>query len=867
MYNNKAECDDYLISEKDTYSNKRIYNRMKYLVLSLFILLCSLSAASQSPTQQYQNNRSLGNTLPQQQMGSQATQSKTLTPQEIEQAKALGLSEVDIQNAINTQRTEDGNNSFNAETNQMLKSLEYDQDNQNWMQADSLRQLEKANKTRLRTIEEFRDFQEFERYLKFFETKELGDSIFGVEIFSSENLTFAPSSTLPTPKNYKLSAGDEIAVNIWGASENNFIQQISRDGNIIVPNIGPIYLAGLTIAEAEIRLKNQLSQIYAGLSAEEPNTYVKISLGQLRSIKVNIAGEVKAPGTYTLSSLSSLFNALYAAGGVNRIGSMRSIKLYRESKEIATLDVYDYLIHGKYETNVRLEDQDMIIVQPYVSRVRAVGKIKRPRIYELKKGETVEDLLTFCGGFTGDALKEQIKVNRQNGKMYSIFDVKTNEYSSFQIIDGDIVFADRIIDRYENRVRIAGSVYRPGSYALSDKMNTVKQLIEMAQGLKDETFMEKAVLTRRNDDTTPHITSINLKALMSGSIPDIELKREDSLYIATIYDMRENYTVTINGAVNFESTFTYADNMTIKDLVIMAKGFKESASLGNISVSRQIKDEYATTVSQKMAETYSFSIHDDLSIEDEAARFTLKPFDIVTVRYSPGFNPQQMVYVNGEIIFRGPYVIEKRGMRLSELVKKAGGTTGEAYIKGASITRKMTKGEKQKIESLIRLSADTTGGKKIDSTLLKIDSYKIGIDLDLALKNPGSDYDIRLIDGDSLYIPQFLNTVKISGAVLFPNATTFNSKKSLRFYIDQAGEYAEFAKRKPIVIYANGQVDVTKTRFIFFKKYPKIEPGCEIVVPMKMPKGVSNLAQIAQVSAMTTSMASVVLGMINVLKK
>ena len=608
------------------------------------------------------------------------------------------------------------------------------------------------------------------------QNKTLENTVFGREIFSNKQLSFAPDLNIPTPKNYTLGAGDELLIHVWGDSELNLKLKISPEGTIIVPNLGPVAVGGLTVASAEERLRQQLSQIMSTLSGEgEGNTFVSVSLSQIRSIKVNIVGEVIAPGTYTLPSLATLFNALYAAGGVNEIGSLRHIKVYRNSKEVADLDVYDYLLQGKYETNIRLEENDMVIVGPYEQLAVARGKVKRNRIFEMRKGETLQQLLDMAGGFTGDAYTKDVRIKRKSDSRYRIATVAKDQFASFIMQDGDSLSVDSVIPFYENRLTITGAVWRPGEYELSESVHTVKQLVAQAAGLKGDEFAGRALITRLNPDFTNTTIAVDIKGILNGSAPDMTLQAEDQLHIPSLFDLREPYTIKVRGAVNNPDTvLPYRHNLTIEDAIILAGGLRESASSINIEVARRIKDASSAQQSNQIAEIYNFTLNENLQVTTGDQVFTLEPFDEVYVRFSPGYHAQEVITINGEITFAGSYVLETKNARLSDLVAKAGGITPDAYVKGASLKRKLTEDEMKRIDAMLTLSeANKQSKDSIGLQMSNITEYSVGIDLEKALKHPGSLDDIVLRDGDELYIPQLQSTVKMSGAVTYPNSVTY----------------------------------------------------------------------------------------------
>ena len=704
---------------------------------------------------------------------------------------------------------------------------------------------------------------------------DLSGTVFGREIFSNKNLSFEPNLNVPTPKGYVLSAGDELLINVWGDSELNLKLKVSPEGTILIPNLGPVSVSGLTIETAENRIRQELGRIMSTLSGDTDgaNTFVSVSLSQIRSIKVNIVGEVVAPGTYTLPSFATLFNALYAAGGVNEIGSLRGIKVYRNSKEVAKLDVYDYLLNGKYNTNIRLEENDMVIVSPYDQLAVVQGKVKRNRIFELKKGETLSQLLNMAGGFTGDAYKKDVRIKRKAGSRYQIATVTEDKYPTFAMMDGDSLLVDSVIPFYENRLTVTGAVWRPGEYELNGAVHTVRQLVDQAVGLKGDEFAGRAQITRLNPDFTTTVIAVDIRGILNGTAPDMELKPEDQLSIPSLFDLREPYTIKVSGAINYVDTvLPYRNNLTVEDAIMMAGGLKESAATVNVEVARRIKDTKTYENTNRTAEVFNFALNDNLGLISTDGKksdtvFTLEPFDEVYVRFSPGYQEQQVVKVNGEITFAGDYVLAEKNSRLSDIIAKAGGITPDAYVKGASLKRQLTEDEMRRLETLLQLSANKQSRDSVALSLENIKDYSVGIDLEKALTNPGSAHDVVLRDGDELYIPQFQSTVKISGAVTYPNSVTYTNGMSVKSCLSQAGGYNDIARKYPIVIYMNGKVATTRKRFIFFKHYPKVEPGSEIVVPAKTQQDrKTSLAEILSITSSTTSMAAMITSIINTLK-
>lgn len=702
---------------------------------------------------------------------------------------------------------------------------------------------------------------------------DLSETVFGREIFTNKNLSFEPDLNIPTPKDYVLSAGDELLISVWGDSELNLKLKVSPEGTILVPNLGPVVVAGLTVEVAESRLRQELGRIMSSLSgAGEGNTFVSVSLSQIRSIKVNIVGEVVAPGTYTLPSFATLFNALYAAGGVNDIGTLRNIKVYRNSKEVANLDVYNYLLNGKYATNIRLQENDMIIVGPYDRLAVVRGKVKRNRIFEMKGGETLEQLLSMAGGFTGDAYTKDVRIKRKADSRYQIATVKKEQFSTFLMQDGDSLQVDSVIPFYENRLTITGAVWRPGEYEWGPSLHTVKQLVKQAAGLKGDEFAGRAQITRLNPDFTTTMVAIDIRGILNGTTPDVELRPEDEIVIPSLFDLREAYTIKVSGAVNYKDTILpYRHNLTIEDAIMMAGGLQESASTVNVEVARRIKDSHSKESSNRIAEVFTFTLNDGLAFPSGGVFndtiFTLEPFDEVYVRFSPGYQEQQVVKINGEITFSGSYVLAEKNTRLSDVIAKAGGVTPDAYVKGASLKRQLTDDEMRRLETLLELSANKQSKDSVGLSLDNIKDYSVGIDLEKALAHPGTADDVVLRDGDILYIPQLQSTVKVSGAVTYPNSVTYTKGMSVKDYLGQAGGYNDTARKYPIVIYMNGKVATTQRTGIFFKRYPKVEPGCEIVVPSKTQQDRrANLAEIMSIGSSATSMAAMITSIVNMVK-
>lgn len=701
--------------------------------------------------------------------------------------------------------------------------------------------------------------------------------IFGHSIFRNRNLTFEPSLNIATPLNYQLGPGDEVIIDIWGASQTTIRETISPEGTIQVENLGPVYLNGLTVKAADAHLKEEFSKIYSGIAGENPNSQIKLTLGEIRSIQVNIMGEVKTPGTYTLSSFATVFHALYQADGVSDIGSLRTIKVYRENKLKATLDIYEYIMEGRMSDDVRLMDNDVIVVEPYNCLVNLVGKVKRPMYYELKPVESVASLLKYAGGFTGDAYTKNVRIIRKSGREHQIYNIEEFDFSMFSLADGDSVTVDSVLARFANRVEVKGAVYRPGMYQMDGAITTIKELINAAEGVRGDAFLNRGVLHRENEDLTLQAMSVDIKGLLNGTIPDIALQKNDILFIPSIHDIQENRTLRIYGEIAFPGLYEYAENSTLEDVILQAGGLKEAASTVRVDVSRRIKNPKALTTNNEIAQTFSFSLKDGFVVDGEVG-FTLEPFDEIYVRKSPGYQQQQNVMVEGEVLFGGTYALNRKNQRLSELIVDAGGLTPEAYARGARLERKMTEEEKLRMKAVIRmaeiekasmaeLDSNNPNSALRDSLMYKTldlgDTYYVGIELDKALAQPGGDADIVLREGDKVIVPQFTSTVKINGAVMHPNTVTYKQGQKKSYYIDMAGGYNFRAKKsRAYVIYMNGTVARLKSG-----SRDAIQPGCEIVVPTKQLKRGLSIGEIMNISTSTVSMATLITSMASTLSK
>lgn len=686
------------------------------------------------------------------------------------------------------------------------------------------------------------------------EVTEPGRRVFGRDIFTSRNLTFAPSANLPTPTNYVLGPGDEVFIDIWGTNQASIRQTISPDGTINIPDIGVVNLNGMTVKEADSYMRRKLGQIYS-VDGDDAKSDIKLTLGNIRTIQVNLMGEVANPGTYYLSSLSNLYHALHRAGGVSDLGSLRDIKLVRKGKTIATIDVYDLILNGKADGNVILEEGDIIIVPPYSQIVELDGNVKRPMAYELKEGETVQDLIGYAGGFTSDAYQDNLRMVRQNGKEYQVYTIDQPDYETFTLMDGDVLTVGAMLDRFTNKIEINGAVYRPGVYQLSDGTSTVSQLIAKADGLKGDAFTNRALLHREREDLTLEVIPVDIKAVLDGTAEDIRLQKNDVLYIPSVHDLQDLGYISVGGEVARPGRFVFAENTTLEDAIMQAGGLLESASTVKIDVNRRIRNPKSTDQSSTIGEVYTFAFKDGYVLDGETG-FKLQPYDQIYVRRSPGYVEQATVTISGEAIFPGTYVMTQKEERLSDLVQKAGGLNDWAYVKGARLLRQMN------AEELARLSATLEavdrGRDSVDVSMIDFSRvYTVGIDLEKALAAPGGDFDLVLREGDRLIIPEYTNTVRISGNVMQPNTVTFIPNQTVREYVMQAGGYGYRAKKsKAYIVYMNGTI--TKAKKLSFDV---VQPGCEIVIPNKREKngdGVEKFLSIATTSSSIATMLATV---------
>lgn len=675
-----------------------------------------------------------------------------------------------------------------------------------------------------------------------------GKKVFGRDIFNNKNLNFEPNMNLATPQNYVLGPGDKVYVDIYGASQKTEELIVSPDGAITVPGYGPIQVSGLTVAAAQGKIRSTLGSRYA-------SSNVKLTVGQTRTIQVNVMGEVMAPGSYTLSAFATVFHALYMAGGTNEIGTLRNIKVMRGGRLASTVDVYQYILSGRLAGNIRLQDNDVILVGPYDCIVDVSGNVKRPMAFEMRKNESVKTLLDYAGGFSANAYKDQIRLIRRSGRLKTVYNIKEFDMNGFKLADGDSLSVDSMLDRYENMVEIRGAVFRSGMYRLGEEVTSVKSLIEAADGLMEEAMTSRAVIRRVKPNRTFEVISVDVQGILDGTVPDEPLKNEDILFIPTLQERITERTVTIQGEVQFPGTYEYADNESIEDLVLRAGGLTDAASTVKIDVSRRIRDPKAQSSGDEISKNYSFSLKDGFVVDGEKS-FSLEPFDVVQVRKSPGYIEPRTVFVQGEVAFGGQFTLSKKNQRLSDLIHAAGGTTKDAYVRGARLERHMNADEKARMQAVIDMAKQNADGK--DSVDLKkletTEFYTVGIDLEKALANPGGDYDIVVRDSDRIVVPEYNGTVKISGNVLFPNTVAYQQGKSWKYYVNQAGGFGTRSKKsKTYIVYQNGTVTQVGKG--------KIEPGCEVIVPSKGPRNPNAITQWLGIGSSMASLATMLVAL------
>ena len=728
--------------------------------------------------------------------------------------------------------------------------------------------------------------------------------IFGYKLFHNRNLDFNPSLNLPTPQGYIVGGGDQLLVDVYGVSQQSFDLTVTPEGRVLLPNIGPVQVGGSTIEAATSRIKTALGRIYSGLLGSNPSTFLQVRLGNIRSIKVSMVGELTKPGTYTLPSFATVFNGLFAAGGPNENGAFRNIQVYRDSRLVATVDIYEFLAKGEQTSNITLQDNDVVIVPPVQSRIEISGPVRREGFYEVKQGETLEDLYIYTGGFLPNAYQERITVRRIENNERKVIDVTKENYSAFSPKDGDELLVSESMNRFVNRVQISGAVFRPGEYSLDEGSKTVLELIKKAEGLRPEAFTTRATLYRTNSDLTLGAETVDLKGILEGTSPDLNLSNEDLLFIPSRYDIHEEFYVKISGEVSLPGTYPYASTMTVGDLILRSGGLLESATNSSIEIARRVRD----ASSGKIAEILTLTVRPDLSLSQEEKNQPLLPFDHVFIRRSPGFEREQLIKVAGEVKYPGEFAIARADEKISDVILRAGGLTQFAYPKGANLIRRTVyyKGlseeeMKEMIMNDIRAKLDPEKNRKgneaenilfkrLDEKLTEIENQKleeelkasekrlnqyfqadsifldsamnairvkeqdlVGIDLEAILNNPGGPEDLILQEGDIIQIPKQLQTVRMVGEVLLPTTTRYVKNQGLKEYISRAGGFKESARRsKTYVIYANGDARRTHS-FLGLKFYPNLEPGAEIVVPEKPERErLSTAAWIGMASSLAT---------------
>lgn len=686
------------------------------------------------------------------------------------------------------------------------------------------------------------------------EKSKMKKRVFGRDIFNNKELSFEPNMNIATPQRYVLGPGDNVIIDVYGASQKTFNVVVSPDGEVTIEDFGPIKVSGLTVEQANAKVRSLLGARYS-------SSKTKLTVGQTKTMMVNVMGEVKVPGTYTLSAFATVFHALYMAGGINDLGTLRNIKVYRQNRLVTVVDIYDYILNGKLTGNIRLMDNDVIVVGPYDCLVTISGKVKRPMIYEMKKSESVGSIIKYAGGFTGDAYTKAVRLLRKTGREYSVFNIGEFDFNSFHLADGDSIGVDSIINRYENMVEIKGAIFRPGMYNIGKDINSVRTLIEHAEGLTEEAFTNRAIIHRMKSDRTLEVIAVDVKGIMDGSVADVPLKKNDVLFIPTKSEMQTKRTITIHGEVNYPGMYVYADHETLEDFILQAGGLKDKASIIKVDVARRILNPKAITNDSVIAKTYTFALKEGFVI-DGTPGFELQPFDEVYVRKSPGYSHQQNIQVEGNVMFAGTYTLSSKNERLSDIIKKAGGVTDLAYVPGARLERRITPDERLRMQTVIKM-AQMQSGKKDSLDMKKLDlgdTYYVGIELDKALKEPGGDADLVLREFDRIIVPEYNGTVKISGDVMYPNTVAYEKGRKAGWYINQAGGWGNRAKKShTYIVYMNGTVAKVGHN-------AKVRPGCEIIVPSKPESSGKSLTQWLSIGTSVASIATMIATMANLLK-
>lgn len=686
------------------------------------------------------------------------------------------------------------------------------------------------------------------------EKSKMKKRVFGRDIFNNKELSFEPNMNIATPQRYVLGPGDNVIIDVYGASQKTFNVVVSPDGEVTIEDFGPIKVSGLTVEQANAKVRSLLGARYS-------SSKTKLTVGQTKTMMVNVMGEIKVPGTYTLSAFATVFHALYMAGGINDLGTLRNIKVYRQNRLVTVVDIYDYILNGKLTGNIRLMDNDVIVVGPYDCLVTISGKVKRPMIYEMKKSESVGSIIKYAGGFTGDAYTKAVRLLRKTGREYSVFNIGEFDINSFPLADGDSIGVDSIINRYENMVEIKGAIFRPGMYNIGKDINSVRTLIEHAEGLTEEAFTNRAIIHRMKSDRTLEVIAVDVKGIMDGSVADVPLKKNDVLFIPTKSEMQTKRTITIHGEVNYPGMYVYADHETLEDFILQAGGLKDKASIIKVDVARRILNPKAITNDSVIAKTYTFALKEGFVI-DGTPGFELQPFDEVYVRKSPGYSHQQNIQVEGNVMFAGTYTLSSKNERLSDIIKKAGGVTDLAYVPGARLERRITPDERLRMQTVIKM-AQMQSGKKDSLDMKKLDlgdTYYVGIELDKALKEPGGDADLVLREFDRIIVPEYNGTVKISGDVMYPNTVAYEKGRKADWYINQAGGWGNRAKKShTYIVYMNGTVAKVGHN-------AKVRPGCEIIVPSKPESSGKSLTQWLSIGTSVASIATMIATMANLLK-
>lgn len=716
--------------------------------------------------------------------------------------------------------------------------------------------------------------------------------VFGTLLFKNQKLTFEPKLNIPTPPNYILGTYDELIIDITGLYEANYRLKVSPDGFVRIPAIGMVKVSGQTIEAASSNIKSRMSKIYSGVNSGE--THISIALGYIRSIRVTVVGEATHPGSYTLPSLASAFNALYACGGPGEMGSMRDIKVIRHGKVLGNIDMYRFLVDGIATDNIALQDEDVIKIEPYQKRITITGAVKHIAIFEALPGESLQDLIRFAGGFTENASKFLITAFRLTEREKTVVDVSEDQFATFELKSGDQFNVTTTYDKFDNRVDITGAIQRPGAYALESGM-TIKQLVAKADGLKEEAYLNMAVIFRKMKNSIPEVIGFNLGAILQNKAPDILLQKDDSIRISNLISYREAESVSILGAVKAPGIYKLMENISIKELVFKAKGFTEMASTDSVELIRINKDPKKLLETNEKTIVLKFHLDKNLNFKEGEGDFLLQNGDQVIVRTIPGFEEIRMVKVEGEVLQPGTYNILNKTERISDLLRRAGGLTKYAYPVGAYLIRtektsgvegilkqKMVDNAKRQlqtkssasidakllketggVENLNEMKDELSGSKSVEQ-LLKTEGI-VGINLKEIMDDPRSKQDLYLEEGDILYVPRELQTVRVLGEVLFPTYVGYSKGLSLKYYISSAGGFSDRAqKNKTFVLYANGSAKSTNS-FLGFRTYPPIKPGSHIVVPEK-PTEIRDKISTAELVSIMSSIATVAVLVISVFK-